>query len=118
MEIKEYSDRFEADINVDSHQLTISVDKPIELDDVSNLIDEFALEGSSLLMKSKDFFDFAKSRYRVDYIDDLSDPQIRINVETFSVFWWSDKGDENGEAVIGIDFNRNTKQAFQLIVGD
>ncbi len=118
MNIKEYDDRFETEIIVDQYVLNISKDKPAEVDVISALFEEFSENAKSLLINSKDYFKNAKSRYKVEYIDDLTDPQIIIGDDDFCIFWYSENGDLQGEGIIGIDYNRETNQPFQLIIGD
>lgn len=70
------------------------------------------------LAASHDYFDENKSEYNIAYIDDLSDPQVFLGTDTYSVYWWSDKGEPHGECVIGVDFHSSTHEPFNLTIGD
>ncbi len=114
----EYDDRFEKNLFIDGLDVCISVDKPIAksaLATFGGFIDKTA---SDLLTKSVDYINQLKSESGIGYIDDLSDPQIIGNEDTVSVYWSSDKGEPNGESVIGVDFTVTDLTPYDLTIGD
>ena len=114
----EYDDRFEKNLFIDGIDVCISIDKPttkLALSAFGCFIDESA---SDLLTKSVDYINQLKAESGIGYIDDLSDPQIIGNENSISVYWSSDKGEPNGESVIGVDFRVADLTPYDLTIGD
>ena len=114
----EFDDRFEKNLFIDGFDVCISIDKPITKSGLSTFgcfIDKTA---SDLLIKSVDYINQLKAENGIGYIDDLSDPQIIGSEDTISVYWSSDKGEQNGESVIGVDFTVTDLTPYDLTIGD
>ena len=114
----EYDDRFEKNLFIDGLDVCISMDKPITKSAIAafgSFVDKTA---SDLLTKSVAYINQLKAESGIGYIDDLSDPQIIGNEDTVSVYWSSDKGESNGESVIGVDFRVTNLIPYNLTIGD
>lgn len=63
-------------------------------------------------------FEDSKESHEVEFVDDLSDPQIILRRDGFSVFWWSEKGEEQGAGIIGIDYQWPQTLLHGITMGD
>jgi hypothetical protein len=116
--MKVYEDRFEIEVTAHDQKVTVSIDKPID-DQLRDMMLKTIEEKADLILdRSLDFFASAKEKYGVSYIDDLSTPQIIAREESLSLYWWSDKGEKNGDAVIGVDFNPHDLEPIGMTIGD
>ncbi|MEZ9495821.1 hypothetical protein BCT62_25600 [Vibrio splendidus] len=114
----ELDERFEKNLIIDGFDVCISIDKPLTesaLTIFSNIIDKSA---SDLLSSSICYVNQLKEEYGIGYIDDLSDPQIFGCEENISVYWSSDKGEVNGESIIGVDYSIPDLKPYSLTIGD
>jgi len=114
----EKTDRFEANVEIGSLSFLVSLDKPANKDQIDHAIDLVETKAQEILQASLAYFETNKERYGVPYIDDLSDPQLMVGHDSLSVYWWSDKGEQKGECIIGVDFSKDTLVPFQLVIGD
>ena len=119
MRFTEHQDRFEASTKIGDHNVTISADKPVSARDLQSLADTVESRGRSLIEASLAYFNENKAKYGCDYIDDLSDPQIIGGGNGPLCVWWcSEKGEERGDAIIGVDFSEDELEPMQLTLGD
>lgn len=117
-EFTDHGDRFEGAWSSGDVVVAVSIDKPdVDTATESNL-KKLHDRLQDLLDASQQYFIANKSRYNVDYIDDLTEPQIILAKDTYSVFWWSDKGEVNGECIIGIDFRMSDLAPLGIVIGD
>ncbi len=118
IKFSEYDDRFESIILVDNDEVTVSIDKPISETELSKMGVQAEQASHQLLFESVKYIERLKSDRGIDYIDDLSDPQIMMSEDIFSVYWYSEKGERNGESVLGVDFTMDTLEPVDLAIGD
>jgi len=64
------------------------------------------------------FFEDNKESYGVEFVDDLSDAQIILSRDSFSVFWWSEKGEKQGAEITGIEFQWPQTPPHGITIGD
>ena len=114
----DHGDRFEGSWSTESTTVAVSVDKSNVHTQTERRLQEIQERLHETLDASHGFFNANKSEYNVAYIDDLSDPQIVLGSNTFSVLWWSDKGEANGECVIGVEFSFEGHRPFDIFIGD
>ncbi|MHC4502333.1 MAG: hypothetical protein ACYTFI_03430 [Planctomycetota bacterium] len=117
-EFTEHPDRYEAEWQIGSYNTTVSIDKPISPDLLDKITQLLKLKSEELIHASLSFFESKKAEYGIEYIDDLSDPQIIAGPDSLDVYWSSDKGEDRGDCVIGIEFSREEMKPFQLVIGD
>jgi len=114
----EYEDRYDAVLSYNHAELTVSIDKPVseqELEEYAALIQENYV---ALAERSLEFIEDNKSAQNIEYIDDLESPMILVGEGEISVYWFSEKGDQKGEPIIGVDFDSDTLEANAMTVGD
>lgn len=114
----EYEDRFDAVLTYNHAELTVSIDKPIsaeELTEYTALIEENYV---ALAERSLEFIEDNKAAHNIEYIDDLESPMILVGEGQISVYWFSEKGDKKGEPIIGVDFDSENLDASGMTVGD
>lgn len=117
-DLTDHGDRYEGIWRADSVEVTVSVDKPDIDADTEARLQQIRERLQETLNASLHYFAEHKERYNVEYIDDLADPQIILGKDTYSVMWWSDKGEAKGECVIGIEFHVNGQLPFDIMIGD
>ena len=119
MQYTEHQDRFEASIKIGEYDVAISADKPISTQTLMRFGETVQSHGRSLIESSLSYFNENKAHYGCEYIDDLSDPQIiRGSAGSLGVWWCSEKGEERGDTIIGIDFSEDELEPMQLTIGD
>jgi hypothetical protein len=96
----------------------ISVDKRAMNDATRALLAVVATDIDSFIAASLAYFESVKQNYSVDYIADLSDPNIIFSPNGFSIYWSSSAGEINGDAIIAIDFDGPTRNPISLTIGD
>ncbi len=116
--LSDRGDRYEGSWTTASTIVTVSVDKETVDTETEAKLQGLHDDLQATLVASQQYFLTNRARFGVDYIDDLSDPQIILEKDTYSVYWWSDKGEPNGECVIGIEFLFSTRIPFNLNIGD
>ncbi len=114
----EFEDKYEKEFESDTFQVLVSVDKANVSDLTEILIKHISTNLEKVMADAVRYFDGNKESYEVGYIDDLSDPQIILGADGYSVYWCSEKGEEQGEAVIGIDYSWPQNMAQGIIIGD
>lgn len=114
----EHEDRFERSLFIKDEEVTVSIDKPITENFLSQLDNLIEREIANLLSKSISFIQSSKADREIEYIDDLSDPQIMAGSELISVYWYSEKGESKGSSTIGVDFNLDSLEIIELTIGD
>ena len=103
-QFKEYDDRYETEIESDSINVLVCVDKADISDLTETLIEHIFSNLENIMDDALKYFNKNKKSYGVEYIDDLVEPQVILGADGFSVYWCSDKGEEKGEAIVGIDY--------------
>jgi hypothetical protein len=117
-DLTDHGDRFEGIWAASDGGVTVSIDK-LEIDGSTEANLKIVHDRLVCLLEaSRQYFIANRSRYNVDYIDDLSEPQIILTKDTCSVFWWSDAGEVNGECIIGIDFRMSNLAPLGIVIGD
>ena len=117
-EYTEYEDRFDAVLNYNHAELTVSIDKPISpeiLLEYQELIGENYIQ---LVERSLEFIEDNKPAHDIAYIDDLESPMILVGEGEISVYWFSEKGDKKGQPIIGVDFDSENFEAIELTIGE
>jgi hypothetical protein len=116
--MEEYDDRFEATVRVHGAEVTLSIDKPVTEGERDLIVKRVEDNAELIWDRALRYFTSAKERYGIEHIDDLSDPQFLAGVDSLSLYWSSEKGDENGQAVIGVDFSLTDLEPIGLTIGD
>lgn len=117
-QFNELEDRYEKELNGDSYQVLVSVDKTDATDLTDAILTHIVENIKEIVTETLKFFEDNKESYEVDFVDDLSDPQIILSSDGFSVFWWSEKGEEQGAGIIGIDYHWPHTLPQDITIGD
>ena len=100
----ELEDRYEKEIEVNSNYVLVSLDKD-EISVVTESILKHVIENVETIIKSAlKYIEKNKDAYKIGFVNDLSEPQIIINSDSYSVYWYSEKGEEQGASVISADY--------------
>ena len=115
----EFEDRYEKELNVSSEPIVITIDKYDYANSSSKLIVSYVIQNIKKILRNgyKDFND-NKNTYNVNYIDDLSDTQVIINADFYSIYWFSTKGESKGESIIGVEYSWPDNLFNGLTIGD
>lgn len=114
----EYEDRFDAVLTYNHAELTVSIDKPVSEQELEHYATLIAENYVALAERSLEFVEDNKPAHNIEYIDDLESPMILIGEGEISVYWFSEKGDNKGEPIIGVDFDSRSLEAVAMSVGD
>ncbi len=114
----EYDDRYEATLLHDEGSVTLSVDKPIGQSDLARILDSVRGNINELHAEALAYFESRKHELGLGYIDDLSAPQFMASVDSLAIYWCSDKGEENGESIIGVGYSLPDFRPCSVTIGD
>ena len=114
----ELNDRYEKTFSTDSYELLISIDKSEISDLTESLLSHIQKNLNHILTQSLEYFDTQKDNRGVGFIDDLSDPQVLLSRDGFSIYWISDKGEARATSVVGIDYVWPTLEPRGVTLGD
>jgi hypothetical protein len=114
----EYEDRFDAVLTYNHAELTVSIDKPISVEDLAQYGQLIEANYVALVERSLEFIEDNKAANNIQYIDDLESPMILVGDGELSVYWFSEKGDRKGKPIIGVDFDKESLDANSMSVGD
>mgnify|MGYP000055757947 CR=1 FL=1 len=102
---KEFDDRYELELENNSNQVVVCVDKSEISDLTEQLLSYISDNLENIISNTLRYFEENKESHKVGYIDELSDPQIILGADEFSVYSFSEKGEDQGDAIIGIDYS-------------
>jgi len=117
-QFKEFDDRYEKEFNVNSINIPLSVDKDAVSDLTENILSYVVENMTDIVDLSLNYFNENRESYEIDYVDDLSSPQILLAEDGYSIYWYSEKGEEEGEAIIGVDFKWPENNPTNITIGD
>lgn len=115
---KELEDRYEKELSANSEIVLVSVDKNEISGSTDAMLNYIITNVVELTTGSINFFEQQCGAYDLPPFDDLSDPQVMLNEDSFSIYWSSDKGEGVGAAVIGIDYYWPQATLQGLTIGD
>tara|TARA_R110002072_G_scaffold244838_1_gene404185 strand:+ start:1435 stop:1800 length:366 start_codon:yes stop_codon:yes gene_type:complete len=98
-------------------EVDVSIDRTELNNGALDLLQRLITNLDSTLDSSIHFFDTVKSRYAIEYIDDLKAPRAVVSRSGFCIFWSSSVGDRRGDATAGVDFNTRF-EPIDLSIGD
>ena len=114
----ELEDRYEKEVEINSNHVLVSIDKE-EVAGVSESILKHVIENTETIINSAlKYIEENKETYKIGFVNDLSEPQIIINSESFSVYWYSEKGEEHGASIIAADYIWPEATPQGITVGD
>jgi len=114
----ELEDRYEKEVEINSNHVLVSLDKE-EITEVSESILKHVIENTETIINSSlKFIEEKKESYQIGFVNDLSEPQIIINSDNYSVYWYSEKGEEHGASIIAADYIWPKTSPQSLTVGD
>ena len=116
--LNEHNDRFECEMLVGREEVTVSIDKPVSKEVLEKLIQIVEESANDLLSDSLKYISESAAERQIEYIDDFTEPLIMLDESTVSVRWCSEKGEEKGAAIIGVDFDTGSLTPFDLTIGD
>jgi len=114
----EHNDRFEKTLLIGGEEVVISIDKSIAAEKLGEFDILIERECKNLLSKSIGFIERSKADRGINYIDDLTDPQIMLGSECISLYWYSEKGELQGESTVGVDFEIESLEIVDLTISD
>lgn len=100
----ELEDRYEKEVEVNSIYVLVSLDKE-EVSVVTESILKHVMGNLETIINSTlKYIEGNKEAYEIGFVNDLSEPQIIINSNSYSVCWYSEKGEEQGASIISADY--------------
>ena len=100
----ELEDRYEKEVEVNSNYVLVSLDKE-EVSVVTESILKHVIGNLETIINSAlKYIEENKEAYEIGFVNDLSEPQIIINSDSYSVYWYSEKGEEQGASIISADY--------------
>ena len=118
MRPQEFPDRFEILLTTNGTEVVVSVDKPVEQDKLTTILEFVSTNLELIYTRAEAFFLNAKDQYGLSHLNDLSDPQITASSSELSLYWSSDQGEATGASVIGVDFEVDNLEPLGLTIGD
>ena len=114
----ELEDRYEKELEFKSNRVLVSLDKN-EISDVTENILRHVMENlETTINSSLKYIEEQKETYEIGFVDDLTEPQIILNSENFSVYWYSEKGEDQGASIIAADYIWPEATPQGITVGD
>lgn len=114
----ELEDRYEKELEFNSNRVLVSLDKN-EISEVTEAILKHVIENlETTINSSLKYIEEQKEPYEIGFVDDLTEPQIIINSENFSVYWYSEKGEDQGASIIAADYIWPEATPQGITVGD
>lgn len=99
-------------------EVDVTIYKEVLCDNTLELISTLKNGLDGWITSSLSYFDAAKERYGVQYINDLADPHIIVSKDGFSIFWSSELGEANGDVDIAVDYHCDEMAPYGLTIGD
>jgi len=117
-QLTELEDRYEKELEFNSSRVLVSLDKN-DVSEVTESILKHVLENLETTINSAlKYIEEQKESYGIGFADDLTEPQIIINSDSFSVYWYSEKGEEQGASIIAADYIWPELTPQGITVGD
>ena len=100
----ELDDRYEMEVEIKSNYVILSLEKEEVCAVTESILKHLIGNLETIINSALKYIEEKKESYGIGFVDDLSEPQIIINSDSYSVFWYSEKGEEHGASVIAVDF--------------
>jgi len=114
----ELEDRYEKEFELNSNRVLVSLDKD-DMSEATESILKHVIENlEEILNSALRYIEEQKESYEIGFANDLSEPEIILNSESFSVYWYSEKGEDQGASVIAADYIWPEATPQGITVGD